>query len=65
MNKICTVPVPRIKYEGGTTTENLRGEYTGYSTITCKHHFSLYNGETVKLDTLKGVQFDNAINLQG
>jgi len=57
-SKICTVPVPRIKYEGGQTTELLRGEYTGYSNITGKHHFSLYNGETVRLDSLQGVQFD-------
>jgi hypothetical protein len=57
-NNICAVPVPRIAYEGGFTVEYIRGEYTGFSHITGKHHFSLYNGETVKLTSLKGVQFD-------
>ena len=48
-NQQCTV------FYGG---EWKRGEYTGYSNLTQKHHISLYNGETVKLSSLSGVKFD-------
>ena len=44
------IPVTRLRYEGGFTTEYLMGEFTGYSFILGKYCFSLYNGETAKLD---------------
>jgi len=40
------------------TINNKRGEYTGYSDITKKHHFSMYDGSVIKLDSLDGVKFD-------
>ena len=58
-NKPCTIPVPRITYEGGETIEYLRGEFTGYSFKLGKYCFSLYNGETVKLNNsqMKTIKF--------
>jgi hypothetical protein len=47
-SKICSVNI------NGTWK---RGEYTGFSEITNKHHFSFYNGETAALDNLQGVSF--------
>lgn len=48
-NRICTV------FQNG---EWKRGEYTGYSELTKKHHVSLYNGDTIALSSLAGVKFD-------
>jgi hypothetical protein len=46
----CYVPIKRLAYEGGFYFELLRGEFTGYSSILGKYCFSLYNGETTKLN---------------
>jgi hypothetical protein len=56
----CTVPVPRTDYNGRPTIEYLNGEFTGFSAKTGMFHFSLYNGETVKLkrDQVRNVKFD-------
>jgi hypothetical protein len=58
-DKTCTVPVDNVQYVGGKTTEYKRGIYTGFSEITRKHHFSLFNGETVQLSNLNNVSFDD------
>jgi len=56
----CTIPVVRATYEGGETIEYMRGEFTGYSFKLGKYCFSLYNGETVKLNyfQMKAVSFN-------
>lgn len=47
------------------TIDGKRGEYTGFSYITMQHHFSMYDGSTIKmseLDTIRlfGIDFVNA-----
>jgi len=33
-----------------------KGEYTGFSYITMCHHFSMYNGEVVRLSELEAIR---------
>ena len=51
INKPVLVPVNRLRYEGGFNIEYLLGIFTGFSSLLGKYCFSLYNGETVKLDS--------------
>ena len=46
------------------TIQGKRGEYTGFSWITMKHHFSTYDGSIIRLSELEtiklfGVDFVN------
>ena len=61
-----------MKKETNTTTKNKivsingkRGEYTGFSYITMKHHFSMYDGSVIKLSEMEtirlfGIDFVNS-----
>lgn len=43
------------------TIDGIRGEYTGFSEASGFHHFSMYNGATMKRATLDGVEFEGTI----
>lgn len=58
-DRVATIPVQSIGYYGATISDHKRGIYTGFSPITGKHHFSLFDGSTTALDSLDSAVFDD------